>query len=124
MYSNYEEEGKVAIRENKTIFIDFFAYWCANCIEFEKLSVKNKKLNQSLNKAVLLKIYDTDPIFKKFRDDPKHRYLKTGLPYFAILRQNGDFFWNGTQYNAVETMSSMIKEVSTARIDINVVKIQ
>ncbi len=108
-YRDFEEAKKVAARENKPIFMDFFAYWCANCLEFEKLSVKNKKLNQSLGDAVLLKIYDTDPIFKTFRDNPIHRELKTGLPYFSILKSNGEFFWKGTQYDAVETMGTMIK---------------
>lgn len=110
----FEEAKQVALKENKPIFIDFFAYWCANCIEFEKLSVKNRQLNQSLGKAVLLKIYDTDPIFEIFRDDPAHRELKLGLPYFAILRPNGELFWKGTQYNAVETMSAMIKAASAS----------
>lgn len=113
-YRDFEEAKKVALKENKPIFIDFFAYWCANCLEFEKLSVKNKKLNQSLGNAVLLKIYDTDPIFKTFRDDPLHRELKTGLPYFAILKPNGEFFWKGTQYDAIETMGAMIKAASSA----------
>lgn len=113
-YRDFEGAKKVALKENKPIFIDFFAYWCANCLEFEKLSVKNEKLNRILQNAVLVKIYDTDPIFKKFRDDPTHRELKTGLPYFAILRPDGEFFWKGTQYNAVETMGAMIKAASVS----------
>tara|TARA_B100000315_G_scaffold43399_1_gene38300 strand:- start:4568 stop:6562 length:1995 start_codon:yes stop_codon:yes gene_type:complete len=111
-YRDFEGAKKVALKENKPIFIDFFAYWCANCLEFEKLSVKNEKLNRILQNAVLVKIYDTDPIFKTFREDPAHRELKTGLPYFAILKSNGEFFWEGTQYNAVETMGAMIKSAS------------
>ena len=111
-YRDFEGAKKVALKENKPIFIDFFAYWCANCLEFEKLSVKNEKLNRVLQNAILVKIYDTDPIFKTFREDPAHRELKTGLPYFAILRPGGEFFWKGTQYNAVETMGAMIKSAS------------
>ena len=111
-YRDFEGAKKVALKENKPIFIDFFAYWCANCLEFEKLSVKNEKLNRILQNAILVKIYDTDPIFKTFRNDPAHRELKTGLPYFAILRPGGEFFWKGTQYNAVETMGAMIKSAS------------
>ncbi|MDP6626015.1 MAG: cytochrome c biogenesis protein CcdA, partial [Nitrospinota bacterium] len=113
-YRDFEEAKRVALKGNEPIFLDFFAYWCANCLEFEKLSVKNEKLNQSLQNAVLVKIYDTDPIFKTFKDNPTHRELKRGLPYFAILRPNGEFFWKGTQYDAVETMSEMIKAASAA----------
>ena len=107
-HREFEEAKKIALKENKPIFIDFFAYWCANCLEFEKLSIKNEKLNQGLLKAVLVKIYDTDPIFKKFRDNPLHRELKIGLPYFTILKPKGEFFWKGTQYNAVDIMTDRI----------------
>ncbi len=111
-YRDFEWAKEVALKENQPIFIDFFAYWCANCLEFEKLSVKNEKLNKILQNAVLVKIYDTDPVFEIFKNDPAHRELKMGLPYFAILRPNGEFFWKGTQYNAVETMGRMIKAAS------------
>jgi len=107
-HREFEDAKIIALKENKPIFIDFFAYWCANCLEFEKLSIKNEKLNQGLRKAVLVKIYDTDPIFKKFRDNPLHRELKIGLPYFAILKPKGEFFWKGTQYNAVDIMTERI----------------
>tara|TARA_B100000315_G_scaffold163184_1_gene151672 strand:- start:144 stop:611 length:468 start_codon:yes stop_codon:yes gene_type:complete len=111
-YRDFEWAKEVALKENQPIFIDFFAYWCANCLEFEKLSVKNEKLNKILQNAVLVKIYDTDPVFEIFKNDPAHRELKMGLPYFTILRPNGEFFWKGTQYNAVETMGKMIKAAS------------
>lgn len=111
-YRDFEEAKRVALKSNKPIFIDFFAYWCANCLEFEDLSVKNEKLNRSLSNAVLVKIYDTDPVFKKFRENPIHPELKIGLPYFVILKPNGEFFWKGTQYNAVEKMSAMIQAAS------------
>ncbi len=111
-YRDFEEAKRIALKKNKPIFIDFFAYWCANCLEFEKLSLKNEKLNQSLNNAILVKIYDTDPIFKEFRENPLHRELKIGLPYYTILKPNGEFFWKGTQYNAVEKMKTMIKAAS------------
>jgi len=114
-YREFEEAKKLALKENKPIFIDFFAYWCANCLEFEKLSIKNEKLNQGLRKAVLVKIYDTDPIFKKFRDNPLHRELKIGLPYFTILKPNGEFFWKGTQYNAVDKMADRINAAIAPR---------
>jgi len=105
-----------AQREDKPIFIDFYADWCANCIAFKKLSLSNKPLNQALQGAVLVKIYDTDPIFKEFQQDPRYAELKTGLPFFLILRPNGNFFWKGTQYNAVKTMRRMIASASQKKI--------
>ncbi len=108
-HRDFEKAKAVAAKENRPIFLDFYADWCANCIEFQKLSLSNEELNQALQKAVLMKIYDTDPIFKTFQEDPKYPELKTGLPFFAILKSNGEFFWKGTQYDAVKTMKRMIE---------------
>jgi len=62
-----------------------------------------------LQKAVLFKVYDTDEIFKTFQEDPQYQELKTGLPFFVILKPNGEFFWKGTQYDAVKIMKKMIE---------------
>lgn len=104
----------MAGKQNKPIFIDFYADWCANCVAFKKLSLRNNGLNKALKKAVLLKIYDTDKQFRIFQDDPLYAELKTGLPFFVILGPDGKFFWKGTQYNAVNTMKNMIE---SARIE-------
>lgn len=104
-----EKAKSLAMKEKKPVFIDFYADWCANCIAFKKLSVSNDELNQALQKAILLKIYDSDELFKKFQEDPKYAELKTGLPFFVILRPDGEFFWKGTQYDAVNTMKKMIE---------------
>ena len=106
---SYEDALVLARKENKPIFIDFYADWCANCIAFKKLSLRNMKLNKALKKVVLLKIYDTDTQFKAFQDNPLYAELKTGLPFFVILKPDGEFFWKGTQYNAVNTMKEMVE---------------
>ncbi len=106
---SYEDALVLARKENTPIFIDFYADWCANCIAFKKLSLRNMKLNKALKKVVLLKIYDTDAQFKTFQDNPLYAELKTGLPFFVILKPDGEFFWKGTQYNAVNTMKEMIE---------------
>ena len=104
-----ESAKALARKENMPIFIDFYADWCANCVAFKKLSLSDAELNQALQKAVLLKIYDTDEIFKIFQEDPQYQELKTGLPFFVILKPNGEFFWKGTQYDAVKIMKKMIE---------------
>ena len=106
---SYEDALVLARKENKPIFIDFYADWCANCIAFKKLSLRNMKLNKALEGVVLLKIYDTDAQFKTFKENPLYAELKTGLPFFVILKPDGGFFWKGTQYNAVNTMKEMIE---------------
>lgn len=106
---NFENALALAGKENKPIFIDFYADWCANCIAFKKLSLRNIDLHKALKKAVLLKVYDTDTQYRLFQDDPLYAELKTGLPFFVILKPDGKFFWKGTQYNAVKTMQKMIE---------------
>ncbi len=106
---SYEDALVLARRENKPIFIDFYADWCANCVAFKKFSLRNAKLNKALRRVILLKIYDTDAQFKKFQDNSLYAELKTGLPFFVVLTSDGEFFWKGTQYNAVNTMREMIE---------------
>lgn len=109
---NLDSAKNQAAVENKPIFIDFHADWCANCLAFQEISLSDEELNQTLKKAVLLKVYDTDEIFKKFQEDPKYAELKTGLPFYVILNSKGEFYWKGTQYNAVQTMKKMIESAS------------
>ncbi len=110
---DFEKAKARARTENKPIFMDFYADWCANCVAFQKLSLSNEELNKALKKVVLLKIYDTDAIFKKFQEDPKYVELKTGLPFFVILNSKGDFFWKSTQYDAVKTMKKMLESAGS-----------
>lgn len=109
---SYENALVLARKENKPIFIDFYADWCANCIAFKKLSLRNVELNKALKKVILLKIYDTDAQFKRFQKNPLYVELKTGLPFFVILKPDGEYFWKGTQYNAVDTMKEIIENAS------------
>ncbi|GJQ58462.1 MAG: DUF255 domain-containing protein [Candidatus Scalindua sp. AMX11] len=112
-HRNFEYALALAKKENKPIFIDFYADWCANCVAFQKLSLRNTVLSQALKKAVLLKVYDTDKQYETFRDDPLYAELKRGLPFFVILKPDGNFFWKGTQYNAVNTMRKMIESAGS-----------
>lgn len=111
---NFENALAMARKENKPIFVDFYADWCANCVAFKKLSVRNNLLNNALKKAVLLKVYDTDKQYEIFREDPLYAELKRGLPFFVILKPDGTFFWKGTQYNAVNTMKRMIESAQNS----------
>ncbi len=59
-YLNSEDAVKAAHEQGNPIFVDFFAYWCANCKEFEHLTLTDRGLINSLKKVVLLKIYDEE----------------------------------------------------------------
>jgi thiol:disulfide interchange protein DsbD len=100
--------------EQQPIFVDFYATWCANCKEFERLAIRQTKLNTALQQAVLVKIYDTDPIFPTFQRDPHFPELggvggQPFLPLFAIYTSQGQFVWKGQDYRAVHTMVAQLE---------------
>ncbi|TGN11129.1 protein-disulfide reductase DsbD family protein [Leptospira ilyithenensis] len=98
----YRTEKKVydlSRKEKLPIFVDFYADWCTNCKEFQKLSLSDVTLNQTLkNNAILWKIYDTDPVFETFAIDPRFTELKIGLPFFLVLDENGTVLFKTTDY--------------------------
>ncbi len=112
-YRNFEAAQKAALESNKPIFIDFFASWCANCIAFKEETTKNSALNEALRtKAITLKLVDKEPEFEKFRENPAHRQLKIGLPYFAIIKPSGEVIWSSTDYQATEQMIAELNNFS------------
>ncbi len=102
-----------AKQSNKPIFIDFYASWCANCLDFAKETINHKALNLALREhAIPLKIIDNTPEFERFKQHPDYRQLKIGLPYFAILNSQGKLEWSGTDYQAIDTMLNVIKRLN------------
>ncbi len=99
-----------AARDTKRpVFIDFYADWCANCVEFGKLAVQNAELNRALQKAVLIKIYDTDPIFLEYQSNPDYPELTIGLPFFLVLSPDNAFIWKGSNYLDTRSMIAAIE---------------
>lgn len=112
-FRNFEAAKKVAQETGKPIFIDFYASWCSNCIEFKKESASNPQLNQVLReKAIAVKLIDKEPEFEKFRASQEHRQLKIGLPYFAIITPDGKLAWSGTDYKATQKMVAELNRLS------------
>ncbi len=110
-YRNFDAAQKLAQQTGKPIFIDFYASWCANCIAFKEETKNNAALNEALRtKAIAVKLVDKEPEFEKFRENPAHRQLKIGLPYFAILKADGSVLWSGTDYQATEKMIAILNE--------------
>ena len=116
---DFDLAQKSARAEGKPLFVDFYATWCANCKAFQRLAVRNEQLNNALQEAVLVKIYDTDQDFKTFQGDQNYPELggvggQPFLPLFAIYSDQGDFHWKGQNYRAVSTMVSQLQAARRA----------
>ncbi|XDD46318.1 protein-disulfide reductase DsbD family protein [Leptospira sp. WS39.C2] len=98
-FRNESDVYTLAKEKNSPIFIDFYADWCTNCKEFQKLTLSNKEWNDTFQKGVVLwKVYDTDPVFETFAANPKYPELKIGLPFFLILSPEGKLLYKSNDY--------------------------
>ena len=84
-----EEEGlKQARADGKVAMIDFWALWCAACMEFEKLTYTDPEVIKESKKFVNIKIDCTktdDPKVKQLWD----KYGVVGLPTLIFVDKDG-----------------------------------
>jgi thiol:disulfide interchange protein DsbD len=84
-----EEEGlKQARMEGKPAMIDFWASWCAACMEFEKITYTDPEVIKELKKFVNIKIDCTntsDPKIKQLWE----KYGIVGLPTIVFVNKDG-----------------------------------
>ncbi|MDD2722618.1 MAG: cytochrome c biogenesis protein CcdA [Methylovulum sp.] len=109
-YLNREDAVTAAREQGKPIFVDFFAYWCANCKEFEHLTETDRELIDGLKKVVLLKIYDNDPEFKQYQNDKRYPELKVGLPFFIIADADDHLIYKTSDYTRTDEMLLFMAE--------------
>lgn len=109
-YRNKADVFGLANEKNLPIFIDFYADWCTNCKEFQKLTLSNEDWNSTFQKDVVLwKVYDTDPIFEEFFNNPNYPELKIGLPFFLILDAEGKMLYKSNDYLDTKGMIETIR---------------
>ena len=81
-----QELEMITAHSKKPIMIDFWASWCVSCIEFDKITFKDKAVRDALSKYTLLKIDVT-----KNTDADKELMKKFNLfgPPAMIFYKNG-----------------------------------
>jgi thiol:disulfide interchange protein DsbD len=104
-----EEAYRLAKMQSKNVFIDFYGDWCTNCKAFAKLTQTDKDLNEALQSAVLLKVYDTSPQFTEYKEDDRFPELRVGLPFFVITNPDGDLLYKTNDYLKAEEMSLFLE---------------
>ncbi len=85
---NVDEGLKRARDEGKTAMLDFWATWCAACMEFEKVTYRDPAVVRELKKFVNIKIDCTntgDPQIRRLWE----RYGIVGLPTVVFVNKDG-----------------------------------
>lgn len=103
-YLDPEAAYAAAKKSGKPVFVDFYGDWCANCKAFEALAESDASLRAALQDAVLLKVYDTSPLFRSYRDDPRFPELRVGLPFFLITNPEGDVLYKTSDFTKTDEM--------------------
>jgi thiol:disulfide interchange protein len=79
-----ENELEHALKENKPVFIDFWATWCKSCHEMERSTFNDPAVKKELKDFVVIK-FQAEDIKEKKISDLLDRFKIPGLPGFVIL---------------------------------------
>jgi thioredoxin 1 len=70
---------------NKSIFVDFYADWCAYCKEMDEVTYTDPQVKEKLTQNYVLLKVDVDE-----NPDVSSKYQAYGLPTMLILDSNGN----------------------------------
>lgn len=107
-YKDLKEAKAIAAKENKVLFIDFWADWCTACEEMErKLFVKDDFINFALeNKILPVRIDYSNPTDEL--DKLAQSYNVRGLPTVVLTKPDGELIHTLTGfYNKEYTMREL-----------------
>lgn len=82
-----ETELQAALKDDRLVFIDFWATWCKSCLQMEKTTFKDPEVKERLHDFTEIKFQAEklgDPEIKALLD----RYNLPGLPGYVILKPN------------------------------------
>ncbi|QWX85410.1 thioredoxin family protein [Cellulophaga sp. HaHaR_3_176] len=115
---DYEKARKIALKENKLLFIDFYTTWCAPCKKLDKLIFQNDTISAKIGKNFVLLRYDAE-------QDKTHNLSKkhhvNSYPTGIILNSKG-FVLNrkyGFAGDDLKELNKSVFEFITESINLN-----
>ncbi len=99
-----------AAQTGRPVFVDFHGDWCTNCKAFQARTLSDPQLQAALQRAVLLKIYDSSPLFTAYREDPRFPELRVGLPFFVITDAKGALLYKTSDFTKTDEMALFLSD--------------
>lgn len=99
-----------AKQEGKPVMIDFYADWCAACVELEKHTFPNEKIKDISKSFILLKVDATEP-FPELEDLQK-QYKVFGLPTIVFISKTGEILFSSS-LTGFEDADKLFNRMST-----------
>ena len=99
-----------AAQTGRPVFVDFHGEWCPNCKAFQARTLSDAPLQAALQRAVLLKVYDSSPLFAAYREDPRFPELRVGLPFFAITDAKGELLYKTNDFTKTDEMTMFLSD--------------
>jgi len=115
---DFDEAVKIAAKENKLLFIDFYTTWCTPCKELEKWVFQNDTISENLAGDFVLLRYDAEQD-KKYHLSKKHHV--NSYPTGIILNSDG-FVINrkyGFPGENIEELNKSVFEFTDKSIELN-----
>lgn len=101
---------KEAALSGRPVFLDFHGDWCTNCKAFQERAQSDEQLRSALQHAVLLKVYDSSPLFASYSDDPRFPELRVGLPFFVITDAKGELLYKTNDFTKTEEIALFLSD--------------
>lgn len=115
---DYNKALRIAVLEDKSIFIDFYTTWCAPCKKLDKLVFQNDSIEQILKKDFILLRYnaENDTVFHLSK---KHHV--SSYPTGLVLNKDG-YVLNrkyGFRGDDFESLSKSVLEFTNESVALN-----
>jgi thioredoxin-related protein len=105
-WHSYKEGVALGQNQNKKVFVNFFADWCAYCRQMDKETFNDSAVGAYLNKNFIAVKVDADKETQLATD-----YNVQGLPVSTFIAEDGEFIGSQPGYIAPGQMIPLLKYI-------------